>query len=64
MLGALRRDGWNIISIQGSHHQLRHPGKPGKVSVPVHGNRDLDIYVVRSILRQAGITTDELKELL
>lgn len=46
MLGALRRDGWKVTSIKGSHHQMRHASKPGKVTVPIHANRDLDVYVV------------------
>jgi len=50
--------------IRGSHHYLRHPDKPGvPVTVPVH-NRDLKRGTLRAILRDAGITPDELRDLL
>ncbi|MEK7815162.1 MAG: type II toxin-antitoxin system HicA family toxin [Chloroflexota bacterium] len=38
---------------------MRHPNKPGAVPVPYHGNRDIKIGVLRSIIRQAGMTVDE-----
>jgi len=34
------------------------------VTVPVHGNRDLPPGTLKSILQQAGLTVDELVELL
>lgn len=40
---------------RGSHRNFRHPTKPGKVTVPFHGNRDLPIGTIRSIERQAGL---------
>ena len=50
----LRRDGWYIDRIRGSHHHYKHPSKPGTVTVPIHRGRDLGIHTVRSILKQAG----------
>ena len=44
-------DGWYQ---KGSHHQYKHPTKPGKVTVPEHGG-DLNMDTVKSIMRQAGI---------
>ena len=41
-------------SISGSHHQYKHPTKPGKVTIPRHVG-DLDKGTVNSILRQAGL---------
>ncbi|MDD6598786.1 type II toxin-antitoxin system HicA family toxin [Anaerovibrio sp.] len=41
-------------SISGSHHQYKHPTKPGKVTIPRHIG-DLDRGTVNSILRQAGL---------
>ena len=43
---------------------FRHPAKPGLlVTIPYH-NRDLKRGTLRSILRQAGITPEELSDLL
>jgi predicted RNA binding protein YcfA (HicA-like mRNA interferase family) len=50
----LQHDGWQVVRTRGSHHQLRHPTKPGLITVP-HPRKDLGIGLVRAILRQAGI---------
>ena len=50
----LLADGWYQVSQKGSHHQYKHPTKPGKVTVPEHGG-DLNMDTVKSIMRQAGI---------
>jgi predicted RNA binding protein YcfA (HicA-like mRNA interferase family) len=63
MIRALRRAGWQVTSQAGSHAHLTHPTKPAKVTVPMHGG-DLKNGTLRSILRQAGITPEELRGLL
>ncbi len=50
----LTEDGWYLVHVVGSHHQYKHPTKPGKVTVP-HPKKDLPAPTVRSILRQAGL---------
>jgi predicted RNA binding protein YcfA (HicA-like mRNA interferase family) len=30
----LKSDGWQLVHVVGSHHQFKHPDKPGKVTVP------------------------------
>ena len=42
-----------MVTQRGSHVQLKHPQKPGRVTVP-HPRRDLPNGTVRSIYRQAG----------
>ena len=65
VVAALERAGWaRAPSAGGSHVKLRKPGRPGHVTVPVHGNRDLPPGTVKSILVQAGLTADELRSLL
>src|SRR5258707_13339161 len=50
--------------VRGSHHYLRHPERPGVlVTVPFH-DRDLKRGTLRAILRQAGLTPEELRDLL
>jgi predicted RNA binding protein YcfA (HicA-like mRNA interferase family) len=61
---ALRRNGWLTVHAKGSHAQLEHPGRPGKVTIPVHGTTILLPKTLKSILEQAGITEDELREML
>ena len=50
----LLADGWYQVAQKGSHHQYKHPSKPGKVTIPEHGG-DVNIDTVKSIKRQAGI---------
>jgi predicted RNA binding protein YcfA (HicA-like mRNA interferase family) len=50
----LKADGWYLVHAVGSHHQFKHPSKPGKVTVP-HPKKDLLIATVRSIIKQAGL---------
>ena len=51
----LRADGWYEVKKVGSHHQYKHPTKPGKVTVPEHGGKDINFTVAKSILKQAGL---------
>lgn len=51
----LRDDGWCEVKQVGSHHQYKHPTKPGKVTVPEHAGKDLNPTTVKSILKQAGL---------
>lgn len=50
----LRKDGWYEINQRGSHLNLRHPYKEGKVTVPIHSG-DLPRGTLNSILKQAGL---------
>tara|TARA_S200002703_G_scaffold92375_1_gene79856 strand:+ start:203 stop:418 length:216 start_codon:yes stop_codon:yes gene_type:complete len=54
ILKRLKDDGWEIVRTKGSDHQLTHPEKPGRVTVP-HPKRDLPKGTVKSIERQSGI---------
>lgn len=64
LLAALRRDGWLIDDQTGSHVQLEHPTKPGKVTVPMHGAAIIGPRILRSILQQAGLSVDDLRRLI
>jgi predicted RNA binding protein YcfA (HicA-like mRNA interferase family) len=55
----LEKRGWQLDRISGSHHIYTHPDG-GRVTVPVHGNRDLKPGTQRSIMRDANITDDDL----
>jgi len=49
----LKDDGWYVFNIRGSHHQFKHPAKPGNVTLP-HPKSDLPKGTVKGILKQAG----------
>jgi predicted RNA binding protein YcfA (HicA-like mRNA interferase family) len=54
LLKILYNDGWYEIAQNGSHMQLKHSRKKGKVTVPNHKG-DLPIKTVNSALKQAGL---------
>ena len=56
ILKQLHADGWREVEgrTKGSHIQLKHPTKPGKVTVPAHGG-DIPVGTLKSIKKQAGL---------
>lgn len=64
LIRALQRDGFFIHHTTGSHRVLKHPDRPAlRVVVPYHPG-DIKRGTLRSILRQANLTVDELIALL
>ncbi len=55
VLRALKAAGWLEVRSKGSHLQLKHPSKPGLVTLPMHGARDIKPGTLASIERQAGL---------
>ena len=51
----LAQDGWREVAHRGSHRQLKHPVKPGRVTVAGRPGDDLAPGTLKSILRQAGL---------
>jgi predicted RNA binding protein YcfA (HicA-like mRNA interferase family) len=55
VLSVLRADGWcELPGKPTSHIQLKHPTKPGKVTVANHPG-DIPPFTLKSIWKQAGI---------
>lgn len=48
-------DGWYFIKQVGSHRHYKHPTKPGKVTIPNHGGKDINPTTVKQIMKQAGL---------
>ena len=51
----LRDDGWVLVRTRGSHHQYKHPTKPGLVTIPGNGNDELAAGTLNSVMKQAGL---------
>jgi predicted RNA binding protein YcfA (HicA-like mRNA interferase family) len=49
----LKKDGWVLDRIQGSHHHFKKAGIPFIVTVP-HPKKDLSLGLVKSIYDKAG----------
>ena len=54
ILRELHKDGWYVVNQEGSHVQLKHPTKPGKVTVPRHSG-DIAPGTLKRIRQQAGL---------
>lgn len=52
---SLLEAGWQIKNQKGSHVHMIHPTRPGKITVPNHGSRDLKLGTVKAIWKQAGL---------
>jgi predicted RNA binding protein YcfA (HicA-like mRNA interferase family) len=63
-LKALQRAGFAVVRTRGSHHYLYNRDKDILVTVPVHAGRTLAPKTLLSILKQAGLTPEQLAELL
>jgi predicted RNA binding protein YcfA (HicA-like mRNA interferase family) len=64
LLRALHRDGWQEVRQSGSHVTMKHPTKPGHVTVPRHASVTLKPKTLATILGQAGLTVEERQKLL
>ena len=60
MCRILEEHGWTLARIVGSHHVYRHAPTNRRTVVPVHGNQDLKPGTQRGIMRDAGLTDDDL----
>ena len=61
---ALPKAGFQLHETSGSHVHLKHPTRSGRITVPYHERFDLPKHIVKSIVRQAGLTNQEFFELL
>ena len=64
VIRALQKGGFFIHETTGSHVHLKHPSRPGRITVPYHERFDLPKHIVKSILRQAGLSNREFFDLL
>ena len=51
----IERDGWRLVTQEGSHRQYKHPDKRGRVTIAGHPSMDLDPKTKNSIPKQAGL---------
>jgi predicted RNA binding protein YcfA (HicA-like mRNA interferase family) len=63
LIRVLEKKGWERRRQHGSHLYLVHPELREAIAVPMH-NRDLKPGLLLHILKTAGISRSELRELL
>lgn len=60
MCKILEKHGWVLVRIRSSHHAFQKPGETKTIIVPVHGNTDLKTGTQHGIMKDAGLTEDDL----
>ncbi|BAZ32674.1 hypothetical protein NIES4074_51800 [Cylindrospermum sp. NIES-4074] len=51
----LEKHEWILLRVQGSHHIYGKSGYNVKLSVPIHGNKDIKLGLLRYLLKQADL---------
>ena len=64
LIAALERAGFVIARTSGSHYLLKHPDAPLRSVTVAYNTGTIKPKTLRSILRQADMTADELIDLL
>ena len=53
--------GWYLRAIKGSHHIYRKEGVKGHLSIPIHAGRDIKVGLLSKLMKDAGLTEEDLK---
>ena len=63
LISALKRAGFEVIRVKGSHHFLiSQDGR--RTVVPVHSGEDIGVGLLAKILRDVEMTAEELREFI
>jgi predicted RNA binding protein YcfA (HicA-like mRNA interferase family) len=56
----IRRKGWSLARVTGSHHIFVMPGRRERIVVPIHGSRPLKVGLVRALMKIADLAEEQL----
>ena len=56
----LHREGWYLVATRGSHRQLKHRWRPGRVTVSGNLGVEMPKGTLAAVLRQAGLKRGDL----
>jgi predicted RNA binding protein YcfA (HicA-like mRNA interferase family) len=56
----VEKKGWILKKITGSHHIYEKPNENKIISIPVHRNQDLKLGTLKSIMKIAQLSEDDL----
>ena len=63
VIAALKKAGFEVVRVKGSHHRLRHAD--GRVTVvPIHAGETIGPGLMASILRDVELTLEDFLSLL
>jgi predicted RNA binding protein YcfA (HicA-like mRNA interferase family) len=64
LVRALETIGFVARRQKGSHLQLFRESDRRRVTIPIHKGKDIPVGTLKAILKDAGLTADELRKLL
>jgi len=56
----LENHGWKLARVNGSHHIYTKAGRTERLSVPIHRNKPLKIGLLKHLLKQAGLSEEDV----
>jgi predicted RNA binding protein YcfA (HicA-like mRNA interferase family) len=56
----LVRHGWKLLRINVGHHIYGRAGSKVRISIPIHGNKNIKTGLLRHFLSMAGLKEDDL----
>jgi len=56
----LEKKGWFLKKNNGSHHIYTKKDRIERISIPVHGNKDMKTGLLKSIMKIVGLEEEEL----
>jgi len=57
---AVQGCGWTCVRIKGSHHVFTKNGRPERIVIPIHGNKPLKVGLLRSLMKIAALSEDDI----
>jgi predicted RNA binding protein YcfA (HicA-like mRNA interferase family) len=60
LIKILKKYGWKLVRVKGSHHILMKKGQVKTLSIPVHGNKPLKIGILKFFLKESGLSESDL----
>lgn len=54
----LEKKGWQLVRVKGSHHRYQKDNQ--SISIAIHGNQDLKMGLLKSVMKQANLTDSDL----
>lgn len=51
----LKKNGWVLVRVNGSHYQYRHPFHSGTATIPRH-YKDVSTNIIKSLEKQTGLS--------
>ena len=56
----VERRGWHLARVNGSHHIFTMTDRRERIVIPIHGNQPLKTGLLRSLMKIAGLSEDDL----